>query len=119
MVDAASRVQVVFRNGRSCCNQTCCAQGGSSDSRYALGDEISLRVEMFGESVEQLVQLEEFGALYVPVCLFGLCLQVDGVGEPRVQDIDALVAGGFREVDAGRKGASRGLCGHDLSLTPY
>ncbi len=56
-----------------------------------------------GDVVVELVQLEEIGSPYDPVRLLRLRVQVEGVGQARVQQVDELAAGVLADVDSGRE----------------
>ena len=53
------------------------------------------------DGIEQLVQRDERGTLDVPVGLFHLAREIDGVGEPGVEQVDHRRAGVVGNVDPG------------------
>src|SRR5882724_8600914 len=63
------------------------------------------------------MQLNEVRPLHVPMGLFGLRFEVDGVGQTRVEQIDEFEPRFFRKADAGGKELVLGCCRHkDLLL---
>jgi hypothetical protein len=67
----------------------------------ALGDVVHVVFHLLVDAVEQLVQRDEVRPLDVPVGLLGLRLEVDAVGEPRVEQFDRLGADLLRQVILG------------------
>src|SRR5205823_5980240 len=83
--------------------------GDAAQLDDALCEQVYVLVGRRVNLVEQLVERDELRPLHVPVSLLGLQLEVDGVGQLLVQEIDHLAAGGFGEIVEGRvRGASHG-----------
>lgn len=54
----------------------------------AFGDDVDVLIELFADFVEEFVDGDEGRPLDVPVGLLGDERQVDGVGEPRIEQLD-------------------------------
>src|SRR5205823_6820711 len=87
------------------------AEREPAESGRPLGDRVDVLEHALGDRVVELVQLDEVAALDVPVRLLELRVEVERVGEARVQELDELVARGIDDVDARGEGALR-LRGH-------
>src|SRR5271163_4882212 len=75
------------------------AFGGAPKTGHPFGDYIDLFENDIRDLIEQLVQGDEMRALHVPVRLFDLALQVDGVSQPIVQNYNDVTADFFRQID--------------------
>ena len=64
--------------------------GYAAELHRPLGDVVHVVLHLLVDLVEQLVQGDEVRPLDVPVGLLGLRLQVDAVGQPRVEQLDHL-----------------------------
>ena len=64
--------------------------GDAAQLHRALGDVVHVIFHLLVDAVEQLVQRDEVQSLDVPVGLLGLRLEVDAVGQPRVEQATAL-----------------------------
>src|SRR5882762_9277235 len=65
------------------------------------------------------MQLNEVRSLHVPMGLFGLRFEVDGVGQTRVEQIDEFEPRFFWKADAGRKELVLGCCRHKGLLVAW
>src|ERR1700719_3463813 len=92
----AQRVVLQFAALGRHCNRTF---GGAAQAGDALGDLVDLFQHCIGNLVEQLVQGDEVRTLYVPMRLFDLALQIDGISQAIIQNDDDIAADLFRQID--------------------
>jgi hypothetical protein len=72
--------------------------GHTAELHSSFGDGVHVILNVLVDFVEQFVQSDERRALDVPMRLLCLRLQVDSVGQSRVQQIDRLHTNFFREI---------------------
>ena len=72
--------------------------GHAAELHRPLGDLVHVVLHLLVDLVEQLVQGDEVRPLDVPVGLLGLRLQVHAVGQPGIEQLDRLDAGGLGQV---------------------
>ena len=66
----------------------------------ALRDVVDVLLQLLAERVEQLVQADELRALHVPVRVLDLQVQVDGAGQPAVEQLTDARADVERQIVA-------------------
>ena len=76
--------------------------GHAAERRDPLGEQIDVTLRRIVEGIEQLVQLEEGRAAHVPVRLLHLGLDIEGVGQAGLKDLDRAFANGTGDVEASR-----------------
>ena len=96
VLPAAPGLHGVFGQRRSLGDRTRCALDAPAQLDGALGDQIDVVLHVLVHLVEELMQGNEMGALDVPMRLLRLRLQIDGIGEPRVAQVDHLPPRRFR-----------------------
>jgi len=104
---ALARVASRFTNAFTCSSPFTALK---SYSLMALGDQVRLIFQMAGDGIEQFMQLEKLGSFHVPMRVLYLRLQIDRVGETRVQNFDDFGLRVFLEIDAAGK-MNFGSCG--------
>ena len=72
--------------------------GQSAKLHCAFGDEIDVAFDIFVHFVEEFMKRNEIRAFHVPVCVFALRLQINGVGKPIVAQCDNFAARGLRKI---------------------
>src|SRR5436190_8454842 len=110
-VHARDRVRGVLVECRGCGRHSSGAEREPAESGRPLGDRVDVLEHALGDRVVELVQLDEVAALDVPVRLLELRVEIERVGETRVQELDELVARGIGDADPRGEGALR-LRGH-------
>src|SRR5260221_8149960 len=90
VIAPGNRLGGILAERRSLCDNSRRSLGDATELHGALGNEIHVLLDVLVHLVEQLVQSDEGRTLHVPMSLLALGLQVDGVGEPRVQELDEL-----------------------------
>jgi hypothetical protein len=85
---ALYRIEIVFLDGGASSRLPGRSIGHSTELGDALGDQVRLIFQMAGDGIEQFMQLEKLESLHVPMRVLHLRLQIDRVGETRVQNFD-------------------------------
>src|SRR5664280_2833147 len=107
---ALYRIEIVFLDGRVSGRLAGRSIGHSTELGDALGDQVRLIFQMAGDGIEQFMQLEKLESLHVPMRVLHLRLQIDRVGETRVQNFDDFGLRVFLKIDAAGK-MNFGSCG--------
>ncbi len=106
MLTTRSPLQRVFGQRRPLRHRARRSVGNAAELYRALRDQVDVFLNIVVHLVEQLMQGDEIRAFHVPVRLLGLGLEIDGIGEPRVAQVDHLPPRSFRKVVLRRVHAS-------------
>ena len=92
MAAAVYRLRRVLAERRPLCRHPRRSLGHAPELHHTFGNVIDVVFHVFVDFVEQLVESDEIGPLDVPMGLLGLRLQVDGIREPSIEQLDRLGA---------------------------
>jgi hypothetical protein len=84
------------RVGRGHAHRTQCVAAELSRS---LGELVGLALPLLGQLIEEQVQLIEVDALHIPVGLLGLAIQISGVRQLLIEQLDHGTPGRGGEID--------------------
>src|SRR5262249_21036942 len=116
---AINDVNRILRQWRARSRHAYGSQGQSAQSGNPLGDHIDEGENLFGQLIEEFMELKEIRPLDIPAGLLDLRIEVGRLRQAFVQQFDEGVAILFWDVDMSGKCRLRGLgCWHTASDAP-